>query len=98
MLASENSKSLMLQFDAMLGGYVGMMPVLWVNDHYADLIEGEEESESTKQTQTQRDMVAAVNLKDTLRKKLEEMRDLISQRPWRSLLIVPLDLLLALEY
>lgn len=29
MLASENGKALMLGFDAMLGGYVGLMPVCW---------------------------------------------------------------------
>ena len=37
-LASENGKSLMLMFDGMLGGYAGMMPVLWSQDHYEDLI------------------------------------------------------------
>lgn len=28
-LGTSNGRSLMLSFDAMLGGYVGMMPVLW---------------------------------------------------------------------
>lgn len=43
LLASTNSKSLMLKFEAILGGYVGMMPVLW-NDgtsEYLDLIQGQ---------------------------------------------------------
>jgi hypothetical protein len=40
-LASANGRSLMLAFDAMLGGYVGMMPILWrENRHqFADLIQ-----------------------------------------------------------
>lgn len=29
LLASGNGKSLMLEFDALLGGYAGRMPVLW---------------------------------------------------------------------
>ena len=39
-LASPNAKSLVLIFEAMLGRYVGMMPVLWNDDrsHYEDLI------------------------------------------------------------
>ena len=43
LLASENSKSLMLGFEAILGpgpglgGYVGMMPVMWVENEYRDL-------------------------------------------------------------
>jgi hypothetical protein len=43
-LASKNQQSLMLGFDAMLGGYVGTMPVLMdlMEDTYRDLIEGEE--------------------------------------------------------
>ncbi len=32
-LASTNGKSLMLAFEALLGGYVGMMPVSWVGPH-----------------------------------------------------------------
>lgn len=39
-LSSANGESLMLRFDGVLGGYVGMMPVLWTGDHYADLIVG----------------------------------------------------------
>jgi hypothetical protein len=30
LLASANGRSLMLEFDGVLGGYVGMMPILWV--------------------------------------------------------------------
>jgi hypothetical protein len=37
-LASENGRSLMLEFDAMLGGYVGMMPVLEEDGVFRDLI------------------------------------------------------------
>jgi hypothetical protein len=37
-LASENGKSLALEFDAMLGGYVSMMPVLDAGDGYRDLV------------------------------------------------------------
>jgi hypothetical protein len=41
-LASENGKSLALVFDAMLGGYVGMMPVLQGDDGvFRDLIQQE---------------------------------------------------------
>jgi hypothetical protein len=40
-MASDNLKSLMLGFDAMLGGFVGMMPVLDNGDGYRDLIENE---------------------------------------------------------
>lgn len=32
LLASGNGKSLMLSFEALLGGYAGMMPVLWDDD------------------------------------------------------------------
>ncbi len=41
-LASDNGFSLMLSFQAMLGGYVGTMPVLWDEIEpggYKDLIE-----------------------------------------------------------
>ena len=40
LLASPNSKSLVLVFDAMLAGYIGMMPVLWNDEltRYEDLI------------------------------------------------------------
>lgn len=31
-LASANGRSLMLAFESMLGGYVGLMPVLWVEE------------------------------------------------------------------
>lgn len=43
-LASDNGRSLMLEFDAMLGGYAGMMPVLWLEDRqpgFYCLVEGE---------------------------------------------------------
>ena len=41
-LASENSRSLILSFQAMLGGYVSSMPVLADEDGtYADLITGQ---------------------------------------------------------
>lgn len=40
-LASENEDSLMLMFDAMFDGYVGMMPVLRENGVYRDLMKGE---------------------------------------------------------
>lgn len=42
-LASENGRSLMLAFDAFLGGYAGMMPVLGDEngENYRDLLLGE---------------------------------------------------------
>jgi hypothetical protein len=40
-IASENHHSLAVTFDAILGGYVGMMPILWTGDHYADLVTGQ---------------------------------------------------------
>jgi hypothetical protein len=40
-IASENQQSLAFAFDGMLGGFVGMMPVLDNGDGYRDLIEGE---------------------------------------------------------
>jgi hypothetical protein len=41
-LASPNGRSLMLEFDALLGGYAGMMPVLQGDDGtYRDLVKGE---------------------------------------------------------
>lgn len=40
-IATTNGRSLMLEFDAMLGGYVGMMPVLWMDNYgYIDLVAG----------------------------------------------------------
>lgn len=41
-LASANGVSLMIQFDAMLGGYVGMMPVVWNDEsaQYEELFRG----------------------------------------------------------
>jgi hypothetical protein len=40
-LASPNGKSLMLEFEAILGGFVGMMPVLEREDgDYHDLLSG----------------------------------------------------------
>lgn len=38
-LASKNGKSLMLEFEALLGGYMGMMPVSWAPGGYLDLIQ-----------------------------------------------------------
>lgn len=43
-LASSNGRSLMLQFDAILGNYVGMMPVLEVDGLYHDLLTSNEVS------------------------------------------------------
>jgi hypothetical protein len=42
-IAAGNGRSLMVSFDALLGGYVGMMPLLWSQDRtcYQDLIRGE---------------------------------------------------------
>jgi len=42
LLASENGRSLMLGFEAMIGGYVGMMPVLWSDDfgEFCELVAG----------------------------------------------------------
>lgn len=37
-LASKNQRSLMLSFEAILGGYVGMMPVLLSGESYRDLL------------------------------------------------------------
>lgn len=44
LLASDNHQSAMLGFDAMLGGYLGMMPILWNEQRgiYLDLIVGAE--------------------------------------------------------
>lgn len=39
-LASKNGVSLMLAFEARLGGYVGLMPVIWNGVEYEDLIMG----------------------------------------------------------
>jgi len=41
LLASGNSESLMLGFDAMLGGYIGSMPLIWNVDRFEDLFTGE---------------------------------------------------------
>lgn len=42
LIASPNGRSLMLAFDAMLGGYVGMMPVLaGEDDVFRDLVTSE---------------------------------------------------------
>jgi hypothetical protein len=40
-LASDNGKSLMLGFEAILGGHVGMMPVLLQDGVYRSIITGE---------------------------------------------------------
>lgn len=44
-MRSDNGKSVVLRFDAMLGGYVGMMPIMWEEmepppGRYIDLING----------------------------------------------------------
>ena len=43
LLASANGQSLVLGFEALLGGHVGVMPVLWRSDvgGYADLMTGQ---------------------------------------------------------
>ena len=45
-IASVNGASLALSFDAFFGGYVNLMPVLYVEaphkQHYVDLVEGRE--------------------------------------------------------
>lgn len=41
-LASKNGRSLILSFNAMLGGYGGWMPVLWSETRFIDLIQSEE--------------------------------------------------------
>lgn len=38
LLASRNGVSLFLQFDALLGGYAGGMPVIWQDGAFRDLI------------------------------------------------------------
>jgi hypothetical protein len=38
LIASENGNSLMLAFDALLGGYIGTMPVLWDGEEFRDLL------------------------------------------------------------
>lgn len=42
LLASANGQSLALGFDATLGGYVEMMPVLWEDGAYRDIVEHRE--------------------------------------------------------
>lgn len=39
-VASQNGKSLALIFDAMLGGYVGMMPIVEHRGGFIDLVQG----------------------------------------------------------
>jgi hypothetical protein len=41
LFASSNGVSLALSFEAILGGYAGMMPVLWYDGEFRDLIKGE---------------------------------------------------------
>ena len=36
--ASENGRSLFIVFEAILGGYVGEMPVLWKDGSFYDLV------------------------------------------------------------
>jgi hypothetical protein len=38
-MASSNGVSLMLAFDAMLGGFVGMLPCLWDGKEFRDLVQ-----------------------------------------------------------
>lgn len=38
-LASDKGHSLILMFEGILGGYVGMMPVLWQDGAYRDLVQ-----------------------------------------------------------
>lgn len=38
---SPNGQSLMISFDAMLRGFVGMMPVLWHENRWIDIASGE---------------------------------------------------------
>ena len=38
-LASPNGKSLIVMFDGMFGGYLGMMPLSFEDGEYVDLIE-----------------------------------------------------------
>lgn len=40
-LCSPNGVSAIIMFDGMLGAYVGMMPILFTDDRYIDLIEHE---------------------------------------------------------
>jgi hypothetical protein len=42
MLASTNGRSIMLGFEALVGGYVGMMPIMWcdADEEFRDLIQG----------------------------------------------------------
>jgi hypothetical protein len=41
-IASENSKSAMVMFDGLFGGYLGMVPLLWQDGSYRDLIRNRE--------------------------------------------------------
>lgn len=41
-LASFNHQSLMLRFEAVLGGFAGTMPVLWDGHCYRDIMHSEE--------------------------------------------------------
>ena len=38
LMASASGLSLTLTFDEYLGGYMQLMPVLWLDDHYVDLL------------------------------------------------------------
>jgi hypothetical protein len=40
-LASGNGRSLMLEFEAILGGFVGMLPVVRLDGQYIDVFFGE---------------------------------------------------------
>jgi hypothetical protein len=40
LLVSDNGVSAVIMFDAMLGGHLGMMPIVWTVGHYESLLEG----------------------------------------------------------
>lgn len=39
LLASKNGRSLVLEFEAILGGYVGLLPLLWRDGAFHELID-----------------------------------------------------------
>jgi hypothetical protein len=41
MLASTNGLSLMVEFDTILSGHVGAMPLLYKDDHFVSVVTGE---------------------------------------------------------
>lgn len=48
-VVSKSGVSLGLEFEAILGGYAGMMPVRWQDGEYQDLIKGRRVEISRKQ-------------------------------------------------